>query len=167
MLCDNNLLAASQSHLQRVFKRLRWWGWADFNQGIDCRLVTPEIAQEIHSIGKPIVRLALDSWGVVQTWEYAVNQFLEAGVPKSRIQSYVMIGWGDNPERDIERIEWAKTYLTPSSVNAMWFHELNAIKPNTVTDKQSECGWSDRLRIDVMRWSYGRGAKPTIRERCR
>jgi len=162
ILCDNNLLAASERHLQRVFDRLRWWGWADFNQGLDCRLVTPEIAKEIHSIGKPIVRVSLDSWSVAPVWEYAVNLFLDAGVAKRRMHSYVMIGWGDDPRRDIERVEYAKTILGPGSVNAMWFHELDAMKPNVVTEKQAACGWTDRLRIDTMRWSYGRGPKPDI-----
>ena len=162
VICDNNLLAASERHLQRVFDKLRWWGWADFNQGLDCRKVTPEIAAEIHAIGKPIVRMALDSWQVAPNWDYAVHQFREAGIAKRRMHSYVMIGWGDDPRRDIERIEYAKDILGPACVNAMWFHELDAMKANIVTEKQAACGWTDRLRIDTMRWGYGRGPKPSF-----
>jgi hypothetical protein len=160
VLSDNNLLAASERHLQKVFDRLRWWGWADFNQGLDCRLVTPAIASEINSIGKPMVRVSLDGWGVKDAWTDAVQAFMAAGVAKRRMHSYVMIGYGEDPRRDIERIQYAKDVLGPGSVNAMWFHELDAMKANTVTEKQQAAGWTDRLRIDTMRWSYGKAEKP-------
>jgi len=160
IICDNNLLGASERHLQRVFERLRWWGWADFNQGLDCRKITPEIASELNSIGKPIARIALDGWSVAGSWVKAINLLREAGFPKRRIHSYVMIGYGDEPARDIDRIQFAKNILSPACVNAMWFHELDAVKSNVTTENQAAYGWSDRLRIDTMRWSYGRAAKP-------
>ncbi len=163
VICDNNLLAASETHLEKVFARLRWWGWADFNQGLDCRKITPEIAAGIHSIGKPMVRVALDGWQVVDQWEKAVRLLRSAGIAKRRLHSYVMIGYGDAPGWDIKRIQFAKDILGASSVNAMWFHELDATKANTVTAIQHKYGWSEELRIQTMRWSYGRGPKPDNR----
>ena len=109
--------------------------------------------------------MSLDSWSVKDAWVEAVAIFIEAGIPKSRIQSYVMIGWGDEPRRDIERVQFAKDVLPRANVNAMWFHELTAMRPNIVTDKQASVGWTDRLRIDTMRWSYGREAKPILSSR--
>lgn len=164
VICDNNLLAASEMHLARVFRKLKWWGWADFNQGLDCRKITKEIAEEINNIGKPLVRISLDSWNLQDPWLKAVELLKDAGIPKRRIQSYVMIGYGDVPGRDIARIQFAKDILSSSLVNAMWFHELDAMKANIVTDKQSNYGWTERLRIDTMRWSYGKTSKPNTRK---
>jgi len=159
VLCDNNLLAASEGHLGRVFDRLRWWGWADFNQGLDCRKITRQIAAQINSIGKPLVRVSLDGWSVKEAWDRAIHYLIEAGVAKSRIRSYVMIGYGDSPDRDVERIQYAKNILNPASVGAMWFHELDAMNANKATMRQLAMGWTDRLRVDVMRWSYGKCKK--------
>jgi len=40
IICDNNLLASSQPHFDRVIDRLKKHEWADFNQGLDARLLT-------------------------------------------------------------------------------------------------------------------------------
>ena len=52
IVCDNNLLAASDAHIEKVCFRLKQYGWADFNQGLDVRLMTPERAKLLASIGR-------------------------------------------------------------------------------------------------------------------
>ena len=64
IVCDNNFLAASPEHIGRVCAALAsQYGWADFNQGLDARLMTAEKARTIASIGKPVCRLACRSCG--------------------------------------------------------------------------------------------------------
>lgn len=52
ILIDNNLLASSRKHFDRVIDRLIKWGWADFNQGLDARLLTDYHAKRIAEIKK-------------------------------------------------------------------------------------------------------------------
>ena len=78
--CDNNLTAASYSHFDKVIDRLVKWGWADFNQGLDSRLLTAYHAERIHEIKKPIIRLALDSMFDQYEWLKAVDVLRSAGI---------------------------------------------------------------------------------------
>jgi hypothetical protein len=55
-------LAASDHHFDLVCDKLEKWGWCDFNQGIDSRFLTPYHAERFKRIGKPILRLALESF---------------------------------------------------------------------------------------------------------
>jgi len=152
ILCDNNLLAASFDHLSRVVAMLKIIGWADFNQGLDASLVTQEIANLIASIGKPIIRMALDSQGEKGVWERAYDCWRKAGTAKNRIRSYVLIGFDGGPEDAWERCEWVEAH--GALALPMWFHGLDELKENIVTEKQMNLGWSDYERRRIMQWFY-------------
>jgi hypothetical protein len=36
----------------------------------------------------------------------------------------------------------------------MWFHELDALKVNVVSDQQRRLGWNDFERRKIMGWYY-------------
>jgi len=36
----------------------------------------------------------------------------------------------------------------------MWFHELDALQRNIVTERQKELGWNDYERRRLMQWFY-------------
>lgn len=152
LVCDNNLLAASPGHLLRVIEMLRLFGWADFNQGLDASLVTQEIADLIATIGKPIIRMALDSQGEKDVWERAYECWRKAGTPKNRIRSYVLIGFNSGPEDALDRCEWAEAHGAVAL--PMWFHRLDALEKNIVTEEQAALGWSDYERRRIMQWFY-------------
>ena len=154
IICDNNLLAASDAHFERVIERLQRHGWADFNQGLDMRLLTPARAKAIVSIGKPVVRLALDANGdkARQQWQDALTILLEAGQPKSRILSYCLVGFRGEPQEDFDRCLWVEK----RGVKALpqWFHDLDTLEHNAVTTGQAAMGWNDQKRQDVMGFFY-------------
>ena len=152
ILCDNNLLAASDSHFDRVIDRLVVHGWADFNQGLDARLLTTHHAERIAEIGKPIARLALDHDRDRETWADAVERLRTAGVAKSRIRSYVLCGFEGGPSEDREQCEFVE--LHGALALPMWFHSLDSLTFNAVTDKQRSLGWTDRKRRELMGWYY-------------
>jgi len=152
VICDNNLLAASPRHLERVVGMLRAFGWADFNQGLDASLVTQEIADLIATIGKPIIRMALDSQGEKEVWERAYERWRKAGTAKNRIRSYVLIGFDSGPEDAWGRCEWVEKH--GALALPMWFHGLNELKENIVTDNQVALGWTDYERRRIMQWFY-------------
>ena len=60
IICDNNLLASSQRHFDKVCDRLEHHDWCDFNQGLDARLINDHHAERIGRLRGAHVRLALD-----------------------------------------------------------------------------------------------------------
>lgn len=152
VLIDNNLLAATRAHFDKVIARLRRHGWADFNQGLDARLLTDYHAQAIASIGRPVVRLALDSKAVQPTWEKAFSMLRAAGIALARIRSYVLIGFDTEPAEAWERCRWIEGHgVKPLP---MWFHALDALKGNAVSERQAALGWDDYERRKIMQWFY-------------
>lgn len=152
VIVDNNLIASSQDHFDRVIDRLREWGWADFNQGLDCRLLNDHHARRISEIGRPMVRLALDSKRNEEQWGTAIEMLRSAGIPLKLIRSYALIGFDSGPDEAWERCRW----IEQQGVKAlpMWFHTLDAFQLNSVTPQQENLGWSDFERRRIMQWFY-------------
>ena len=152
ILCDNNFLASSPEHFDRVIDRLEPWGWADFNQGLDIRLLTPYHAKRLKRIGRPIIRLALDSMALKDKWLEAYEMLRSAGFPKSLIKTYALIGFNAGPDEAWERCRFVDD--TGTVVLPMWFHALDQLEPNTITEQQANLGWSDYERRRIMQWFY-------------
>lgn len=152
VVCDNNILAASQAHFDRVIDRLKRWGWADFNQGIDARLLTDYHAKRFTEIGKSVLRLALDSMDYADHWMKAFETLRCAGIAKSCIRSYALVGFDSDPAEAWGRCEWIESHGI--KVLPMWFHTLKALRKNHVTKKQRELGWTDYERKRIMQWFY-------------
>jgi hypothetical protein len=162
VVCDNNLLAASWRHLERVVRMLRAYGWADFNQGLDASLMTPEITDLLVSIGKPICRFAVDSLADVPAFDEAYCLLRRRRLPRKSIRVYCLIGYNTDPSEAWKRCRIIEQYgIKPLP---MWFHELDALEENTVTKtrnknhpdrpSQRELGWSDYERRRIMQWFY-------------
>jgi len=152
VICDNNLLAASRNHFEAVIMRLAQWGWADFNQGLDCRLMTPEHARLLHEIQRPMIRLALDGDGDAAQWEHALNLLLHYKIPKRAIRSYCLIGFIDTPDDAWRRCNWIEMHGIKAL--PMWYHALDQLEANIVTPEQERAGWNDYERKRIMRWFY-------------
>jgi hypothetical protein len=152
VISDNNLLANSVEHFDRVCDRLEKWGWCDFNQGTDARLVTDHHAERIARIKRPMVRLALDSMSYVDAWDRALDRLLKAGVAKRNIRTYALMGFGTSPDQCWQTCE----YIEKRGVKPlpMWFSELDALERNIVTPRQAELGWNDYERRRLMQWFY-------------
>lgn len=162
ILCDNNLLASSPSHFDKVMDRLVKWEGVDFNQGLDASLLTPYHARRIAELKHPMVRLSLDSYGERDIWSKAFECLLDNGVKKKQIRTYILIGFNDSPEMAWEQCNWIREKgVVP---NPQWFHELSALAKNQVTPKQKENGWTDRERVKIMRWFYKRIRSKTKHE---
>lgn len=152
VLMDNNLLAASAGHVEGVMLRLATLGAADFNQGLDARLLTENHARMIAEIKAPVVRLALDNVREKDAWGAAFDRLRTAGVAKSKIRSYCMVGFDSDPAEAWERCRWVEDHGIKAA--PMWFHELYSLEKNIVTTKQSELGWTDFERRKIMQWFY-------------
>lgn len=152
ILCDNNLIACSKAHFEKVICRLQKHNFVDFNQGIDARLLTRYHAELLATLKKPKIRLALDNMNYVKKWDNAINLLLDSGVAKSRISSYVLIGFDSDPYECWQRCEYVRkrgVYALPQ-----WFHELDALKKNKVTVKQRKLGWTRTDMRKIMEYFY-------------
>lgn len=152
VVCDNNILAASQAHFDKVVDRLKRHGWADFNQGIDARLLTDYHAERLKEIGRPIIRLALDGMGYADKWENAFATLRRAGFPLNLIRSYALVGFNSGPDEAWERCRWIEEHKIKAL--PMWFHALDATQENQVTKDQKRLGWTDYERRRIMQWYY-------------
>lgn len=152
ILCDNNILAASQSHFDKVCDRLEKHGWCDFNQGLDARLMTPYHAERLKRIGESTIRFSLDNPGMKNSWERAYKILRDAGFPKRLIRSYVLIGFHDNPDTAWDQCKWIESFKVKAL--PMWYHRLDALVSNQVTEEQTKNGWTDLARRQIMQWFY-------------
>lgn len=152
ILIDNNLLGCSKSHFDVVINGLRTIGRADFNQGLDARLLTEYHTQRLHEIKEPTIRLALDNMEYVESWRRAFLMLRAAGIAKYHISSYALIGFNSGTEEARERLEFIESFGIKAF--PMWFHELDAMHPHQVTEKQKALGWSQRERKWIFQWYY-------------
>jgi hypothetical protein len=111
IVMDNNLLACSEKHIQEVFKMLSDKRKIDFNQGLEARLITKDIADEIRKLKLYRVFLACDRPGDFEIVE-GVIRLLNIG---RKLWVYLLSGYdGDTPERADERcIEIARLGAYP------------------------------------------------------
>lgn len=126
-VCDNNLLACSTRHFDRVIDSLKGLTGVDFNQGLDARLLTQRHADRLAELDC-IVRLA---WDRVQTGGQvmrAIERLRKAEIPKSRIQCYVLIGYDDTPDDALFRLRALRNMgIRP---NPMRYQPLNSVRRN-------------------------------------
>lgn len=108
---DNNVLA-SEFGLQQIEDMGGKSVWVDFNQGLDARLVTPEVAKllaRLHWIR--FVRLSCDTSAMLPVIEQATRYLREAGVAPSRFWSYMLVQ--DVSEAEQRAIALDKMGVTP------------------------------------------------------
>lgn len=159
VFCDNNMLAAGKVHFHRVMDRLQErWDRCDMNQGLEARKIELEHAKRLGELREAIVRLALDSKYDLFNWLDAVTILRDAGIPKANIRTYALIGYDSGPEEAWWRCETIDKEIH-SGAYPMWYHSLDALKYNVVTEDQETLGWTEKERLNIMQWYYQHNAK--------
>jgi hypothetical protein len=102
---DNNILACSKAHVERVFAMLRdQRKAASFNGGLDARLLRPWHLELFKSITIGELWFAADEEGAIRPLKYAAKLFGELPLWKKR--AYVMIGYdGESLNQAEARLE--------------------------------------------------------------
>lgn len=103
IVCDNNLLAASQKHFDTVIDRLKGFKGVDFNQGLDARLLTAHHIERLQELWLPHLRFAFDHVSSEAVVMDSIDRVLAAGFAKCRISVYVLFGFDDTPEDALYR----------------------------------------------------------------
>lgn len=102
---DNNVLASDWG-IEQIDKLGQEKVYIDFNQGLDARLITPDIAKilaKVHWIR--YLRLACDTSAMLPIIEQAVGYLKEAGIATHRFFAYALIQDVEEAHKRIVRLE--------------------------------------------------------------
>lgn len=108
LLLDNNLLAAPNwrtTLAELILAGVR----TDFNQGLDIRLVTDEVADYLRQVNAASLRFAYDDLVYEKQVRQGIEVLVKAGIPMRHLSFYVLVGFpGD--ETAIERMKLLASY---------------------------------------------------------
>lgn len=106
ILWDNNILG--ESHWPEVVGELKELGAeADFNQGLDARLVTEAVAVALRDLRVPTIRFAYDFVSMKKQVKDAILRLREVGFTNRRfrhVTCYVLYNYKDTPQDLYERV---------------------------------------------------------------
>jgi len=148
IVCDNNLLACSKSHFDKVIDLLKGIKGIDFEQGLDARLLTDYHAQRIAELNLNLVRFAWDNIKNESAIMKAIERTVTAGIPKSKIRVYVLFNFNDTPEDALYRLQTLKDMRVWP--NPARFQPLDALKRNAYVAPE----WTERELKRMMRYWY-------------
>lgn len=146
IVCDNNLLACSVAHFDRVIDRLKPLKGIDFNQGLDARLLTKHHAERLAELRLYAARLAWDHTALEGEFMRAFEMLRNAGIPARKIRVYVLIGFDDTPEDALYRLRTVQSLGTRP--NPMRYQPLGALYKNSYVAP----GWTEWLLRRYMKY---------------
>jgi len=138
IVCDNNLLACSRAHFDKVIDSLKGVKDVDFNQGLDARILTNHHAERLRELDLRYIRIAWDSIGYESKFMQGWDVLRRAGFPRSKIAVYVLIGFHDTPEDALYRLQMVRRlggWPFP-----MRYQPLDAVSRNSYAGD----GWTNR-----------------------
>lgn len=140
VLLDNNVLASDYG-LEQIDRMGREQVWVDFNQGLDARLITPEIAgmlARLHWIR--LIRLACDTSEMLPVIRQATSYLKEAGVSQSRFWAYALV-------RDVEEAHRRVMALREMGVEpfAQPYHDYDGGEPTE--EQKAFARWVNRKSL--------------------
>jgi len=146
IVLDNNILAL-QNIVEVIceiedlgFKRNAKFGrklrFVDFNQGIDARLITPEIAEKLGNINIRPIRLAFDNMAIEKYYRNAIKLLVDQDF--KYFTTYVMFNFHDTPKEFYKRlrinIDLSKKYDVKITSFPMRFVPINDIQRHFISD---------------------------------
>lgn len=106
VLYDNNILALPQQFEIVCKQALEHKIKLDFNQGIDFRLLTPELSELLKRISHVEYHLALDDIKSISKAQKAIDMLKKAGINRSNW--YVLVGYNSTPQEDLIRLNFLR-----------------------------------------------------------
>src|SRR5215212_9937981 len=106
ILWDNNILG--ESHWPDAVAELKELDFeVDFNQGLDARLVTDEVAQSLKDLKVPTIRFAYDFVTMRDQVAQAISKLRGVGLQNRRLRHvscYVLYNYKDTPQQLFQRV---------------------------------------------------------------
>lgn len=109
VLCDPNILACSKRSLPGLLKQLAdSKAWVDINQGLDARLLTPEIVAMLNEIKLSTIHFAWDDYkqkdAVLRGLKLFADGYKRPLAKSHSAQVFVLTNYDTTPEQDLERV---------------------------------------------------------------
>ena len=109
ILWDNNILGAM--NWKAIFDELERLDLVvDFNQGLDARLVSDEVADGVSRLKMDVIRLAYDYRAAGPAVERAIERLKAKGIRPRKILVYTLFNYTDDPEdlymRVLDILQW-------------------------------------------------------------
>ena len=142
ILWDNNILA-SPSWEFVVAEAMQLGIAVDYNQGLDARLVTPEVAEALSKLKMPCVRLAYDFKAKGKYVKNAIELLTAKGIKGREIFVYVLYNFNDTPDDFFKRVRDVLTW--GAVVFPMRFEPLDSM----VRNKYVSPNW-DKNRLEMV-----------------
>jgi hypothetical protein len=141
ILWDNNFFGTP--NWREILEEIRELGvTVDFNQGLDARLVSEEVAERLQGVKVRPIRMAYDSFskGMRRAMERAIYLLSEAGFRRRKMVVYVLYNFTDSPEDFFLRIRDLLNWGV--SAYPMRYEPLDSLEKNTYV--ASQYGWTPR-----------------------
>ena len=100
---DNNILACSQQHIDKVFEMLKGQKQIEFKGGLEARRITPQNAERLRSLKIKTLWLACDTDDGIKELNKAVSILNSVGFTRSHLFCYALIG--DNMLKNENRLK--------------------------------------------------------------
>jgi hypothetical protein len=149
IICDNNLLACSNKHFDRVIDRLLEYKLTgiDFQQGLDARILTKYHALRFAELPKDtLIRLAWDNIKTELKYREAFDCLVSNGIKPQQIRVYVLFGYKDTPEDARYRLDTVREM--GALPNPSRYQPLDTKRRNNYV----EDGWTNDLLTRYMRY---------------
>ena len=148
VVCDSNFLQSGTVHFDLTIDRLKSVAQVDFNQGLDARLLTPRRAARLCELDLVKCRFAWDSAACEGPVMRAAQIMREAGFPKSRIECYCLVNFGETQDEATYRLQTLKDAGLRGF--PMRYQPLDALEKNSYVAPQ----WDGReLKRFLWYWS--------------
>ncbi len=106
MLLDNNLTSLPEKFEITLNQLIKERIKTDFNQGLDIRLITPEMARLLAKVRLwKQIHFAFDNVKRENAVRRGIDILVKNGVAKHKLMFYVLIGFDSTPEEDLYRVE--------------------------------------------------------------
>ena len=148
IICDSNFLQSSNKHFNTVIDKCKALPYVDFNQGLDARLLTNDIAGRLSEVNIPTLRFAWDSAGCEAPVMKAIETVEKAGFKRSHITVYCLVNHGEEPEEALYRLQTLKEAGVVGF--PMRFQPLTTTEKNEHVDPKWD---TDELKRFVRYWS--------------
>jgi hypothetical protein len=145
IIIDDNFLACSNIHFNRVIDRLKGIEGVDFNQGLDARLLTKEKAGRLAELNLHRLRFSFDHTDMEAQFLRAVQILKDIHFPKSKISVYVLMGYRDVPEDALYRLELVRKL--GFQTNPMRYQSLDTKKKNEFVNQNWTHKELDRFMV--------------------
>lgn len=136
MICDNNILAGTRSHFSQVIRTLKRFPYADFNQGLDARLLTIWHVMDLCELKAVKIRFAFDDLSEETAVHDAIEMCRRHGLDDLGV--YCLYGFNDTPESARYRLDLVRSWgIRP---NAMRYQPLDTLTKNSYVAP----GWTEK-----------------------